>query len=255
MRETIQDRPITFSADMVRAALDDRKTQTRRVMKRQPPASDNANPNFRGYVRGLDGRWRQHFQSDPPSEDPRFAGGVFLGHGLRCPYGRVGDRLYVKEAFRLHRVRDHQSPAEACAEAREPLLVQYLADWTEPDDPFWEPGRYRHDRFMPRALSRLTLEITEVRVERVQEISDADAVAEGCCAAPGRCADYYAERGVHRRKFSRLWDKINARRGHGWEANPHVWVIGFKRVTDPVGLGVTHPLADNLAPEVAATDG
>jgi hypothetical protein len=94
--------------------------------------------------------------------------------------------------------------------------------------------KWRPSIFMPRSVSRLTLELTDVRVQRLQEISEEDARAEGCqnnhtakwpSGDPGFIHD------VHRRNFARLWDEINAKRGYPWESNPWVWALTFKVVS------------------------
>ena len=114
----------------------------------------------------------------------------------KCPHGQVGDRLWVKETWWQDSDND----------------IYYKADWqTNPRNGKWKPSR-----FMPRWASRITLEITEVRVERVQEISAADCFKEG------------VEMYKPIQQFQSLWDSLNAKRGFGWEVNPWVWVIRFK---------------------------
>lgn len=191
----MKERPILFSAPMVRAILDGTKTQTRRVVKPQPPAKVSSiylpfkqEPN----------NWQGFADSD----------GLIHWYG-RCPYGQPGDRLWVREAWRW-----------VCPD--DPDTAIYRADGHAasklPPGFKWKPSIH-----MPWAASRITLEITAVRVERLQAISEADAEAEGCCT-PLRGHDDDFARGCYRN----LWEQIN---GVGsWTANPWVWVIEFKRV-------------------------
>ena len=171
------ERPILFSGPMVRALLEGRKTQTRRVMKPQP----------KGMAR-LDtgGSW------------PLASGSEFM----RCPYGVPGDRLWVRESWRK---------ADSMTES-----VFYRADEEWNAGAGWKPSIH-----MPRWASRLTLEVTGVKVERVQEISERDAVAEGM---PPSVPDQATAVEI----FEELWDSINEARGYGWSVNPWVWALTFR---------------------------
>ena len=131
-------------------------------------------------------------------DDPRIA--------RACPYGQPGDRLWVRETWHLWGPPEHQ-------------ILAYRADYEDPDSYTWRPSI-----FMPRGYSRLMLEVVGARVERVQDISETDAIAEGM-QSPGIPAAT-----TNRAAFARLWDEINGARGYGWEANPWVWVVEFKKV-------------------------
>ena len=130
---------------------------------------------------------------------------------IRCPYGGIGDRLWVKETFKVHQ--------------RSPDVVWYRADFQpfgklsqeQAKSQWWRPAR-----FMPRWASRITLEITSIRVERLQMITEEDAIAEGCPTFSRLISPVIW--------FSELWDSINAKRGYSWEKNPWVWVIEFKLI-------------------------
>lgn len=174
----MKERPILFSGGMVRAILDGRKTQTRRVIKPQP--SKPVGPNH-------DGLW-----SDTCDPVTRYFG---------CPYGQPGDRLYVRETWRINLSGN----------------IWYRADGKSVADGLWKPSIH-----MPRILSRITLEIESVRVERVQEITPDDCRAEGI-------GDEFNDIGA-RYCFGQLWNEINEPRGFGWEVNPWVWAITFRRV-------------------------
>ena len=190
------DRPILFSAPMVRAILAGAKTQTRRVVK---PRKDRA------------------FGCDMAPHE--LAGEVNCGEYNNCPYGQPGDRLWVREAHtfcpRLPSMRKWSHTPE---EAR----VVYGADDVWLSGPYGpHKPKMRPSIHMPRWASRITLEITGVRVERLQGISRGDAMSEGC---PFR---NMAQGDDPRAWYAELWDQIN---GPGaWDANPWVWVIGFKR--------------------------
>ena len=134
----------------------------------------------------------------------------------RCPHGQSGDTLWVREATRAGAWYDGTKRAMYAADA------DWVPDLYTPC--LWFGKRnYKPPMFMPRCWSRITLEITGVRVERVQEISEADAVAEGMTMiGPAAMSN--------RTSFARLWDTINAKRGYGWDANPWVWVVEFQRM-------------------------
>jgi len=117
-------------------------------------------------------------------------------------------------------------------------VTEYRADGENPDIPhdfLWEPFRWKHSIHMPRWASRLTLEVVDVRVERLQEIAEGDARAEGLSESDARWSDGFVE--PHRDQFARFWDSLNAKRGYGWDVNPWVWVISFNHDEYPGGGG------------------
>ncbi len=213
------EKPILFSAEMVRAILDGRKTVTRRVVKPQPGGVVED-----AYHRP-DGKW---IWTHLP-----VGTGVGIGNPFRCPYGAPGDRLWVRETHYRWTGCGSAPPRwidgpsgdvyDARGYADDPDIEQIKAEMACLTVP---------SIHMPRWASRITLEVTAVRVERVQEISEEDAIAEGieytgvriqdgkkCCGAVSVVGC-----------FRNLWDSINAKRGYGWAANPFVWVVEFKRV-------------------------
>ena len=214
------ERPIIFSGPMVRAILDGRKTQTRRAVKPKYPIEffggkgEEGDPRCWGYGPCDDGTWALLDNRDGDSESWQ----------IPCPYGVSGDRLWVRETWGLHRdyERVYETDKKPCVG-----FLGYLA--TDDDDscPKTIINRWRPSIHMPRWASRITLEVVEVRVQRVQDISEADAVAEGCrqheSAILSRAVGYRAT-------FRELWDSLNANRGHGWATNPWVWAITFKRL-------------------------
>lgn len=201
----ITEKPILFSGPMVKAILEARKTRTRRVINPQPEVVKDAHWAGGGYL--------------------KFKGGSLALKALAatgeefCPYGEVGDRLWVRETF-----------APCIGGAEGPLNpTLYRADEFEGYDKLtWKPSI-----FMPRWASRITLEITNIRVERLQAISESDIHAEGIdeafCSALGETA--------HRdpdlvEAWCHGWDALNAKRGYSWESNPWVWVIEFKKIDE-----------------------
>lgn len=220
----MKQRPIILSAPMVRAILDGRKTMTRQIVKPQPY------PN--GYR--FDGRdILCHIDDLPPSAmlmdvgrgKNRYTTSNLEGWEAHCPYGQPGDRLWVRETF-LH------DPADYCWEASvsipvRPAMTIYRAD---ADPTGVGTAGWKSPIHMPRSLSRITLEIESVRVERLQDISEADAMAEGAYPPPAGTDDDGAHfnAGTHRVGFLLMWQQINA--ADSWPANPWVWVLAFKRV-------------------------
>lgn len=241
----VRERPIIFSAPMVRAILAGRKTQTRRVMKPQP--SEGWEPHaYDDLHKMVDGEFV--FRNEEP---------VVVGwgpvdeegyEGHRSPYGRPGDRLWVRETWKpvevdvrtgdkpwqvkhgvdgiLYKANNFFIPIENTPEAGEAWGEAY-----HPRGEVWRPSIH-----MPRWASRLTLEVVDVRVERLQAISEEDARAEGItdggclnCGNPEPCECPYPTPDA-RDAFIGLWDSLNAKRGHAWDANPWVWVVEFKRV-------------------------
>lgn len=206
----MKDHPIIFSGEMVKAILEGRKTQTRRVIKLPGDARD---------VR----YW------DTPTHRPQ-AGYADPGvnywttegnHIDACPYGFPGDWLWVRETW-----------------AMSDCNVRYRADgeWEDEEREMGYNARWRPSIHLPRIFSRITLEIVSVRVERVQDIERDDAKAEGVSGVwewMGQNDKKPFERGAlnpYVENYSVLWDSINAKRGYGWDANPWVWVIEFKRI-------------------------
>lgn len=198
------ERPILMNAAMVRATLAGGKTQTRRVLKPQPLG------NFLSMIErpirsaADEPVLRAWFQHEPSSIE------------ITCPYGKPGDRLWVREA---HSLLESSITGRAAP-------VWFWADGEPPEGDYCRPRPSIH---MHRWASRILLEVTAVRVERLQSISEADAQAEGCaleCMTPTGDDSGSAIHGPG--GFMALWESIN---GPGsWDVNPWLWVVEFRRI-------------------------
>lgn len=221
----MKERPILFSGEMVKAILEGRKTMTRRV-------------NSIG----------EYYISDK-----------------KCPYGVVGDRLWVRETwqsfFPEEVTQNHQQgPRSFSGVPAETAKVHYMffyyrADGEAPDDPKYGKAVWRPSIFMPRWASRITLEVTDVKVERLQDITEEDAEKEGIpneypmsdiycyhCGGRGLIKTHHRETlgameidcpycDTAVKRFATLWDSINGKKpGKTWKDNPWVWVVEFRRV-------------------------
>ena len=233
----MKEHPILFSGPLVRAILEGRKTQTRRIVKPQPVASP-------GYEHAT------AFHAD--TEYSRALGATFAGRDTNplrwwfadasgpraayaCPYGSPGDRMWVRETWCLAHTDYHDTDKEAGTRpVKDGRFCFYAAtdDVDTGDGSPWKPSIH-----MPRWASRITLEVTAVRVERLQVISEDDARAEGIpdrcdhgCSSLCSCASCI-EGGCQTAaaQYATLWDDINGDRA-AWSSNPWVWVVEFKRI-------------------------
>lgn len=254
----MKERGILFSAPMVRAILNGSKTQTRRVMTpqptRQPMAHVKSLPDL-DIRHGPGWRWRDCYSSD----ESKLGFRAFVAH--RGPYGRPGDRLWVKETWQnvwdncpymcecwawcyCTGAQDPDATMGTVSTGCKHAGVAYRATETLEREVMGEndeakPMRWRSARFMPRWASRITLEVTDVRVQRLQELDEHDSLAEGipevprcgcdvCRMTSGMCT---ADAGEQIRQYAELWDHINGKRtGCAWNDNPWVWAIRFRRL-------------------------
>jgi len=214
------ERPIIFNADMVRAVLDGRKTQTRRIVNGVPSSHD-----FHGWVLSStsakdEGKACWAIGNSPLLNKPI---------RVRCPFGAVGDRLWVRETWMPDAPRNGTwadvefygckgSPLSMIPKRfRKPEHCIHRASWDGSEMVGWTPSIH-----MPRWASRITLEITGVRVERLQDISEQDAAAEGASTELSLIGE------KHYLGYRSLWKSIYS--ADSWQANPWVWVIEFKRL-------------------------
>lgn len=204
----MNEKPIIFSSEMVRAILEGRKSQTRRVIKPQP-------------------------KLDIGMCDP-FLPALIDGKYVACPYGQPGDHLWVRETWGVHQL-------DGISGKEYPNILYKADDSTRLviSDEVWkynkEKFQWRPSIHMPCWASRITLEIVDVRVERVQDISDSDIMDEGTKNCEYALPPYCTHCGGHehlcnRDRFRELWNSINAKRGYPWASNPWVWVVEFRRV-------------------------
>lgn len=198
--EQVKERPILFSGAMVRAILEGRKTQTRRVLK-LPRWSTQDWDDFEVYENGV---------------AETICASTGCSAVVLCPYGKKGDRLWVRETWRT--INDQ--PLSECVNHKD---LQFAADADEAEFAIF---RFRPSIHLPRWGSRITLEVTDIRVQRLQEISEEDAIAEG--VPPFNWSDRKSLRPVP--AFQSFWNSINKTRGFGWDVNPWVWVVSFKCV-------------------------
>ncbi|MBZ1846738.1 hypothetical protein KFB38_23410 [Klebsiella pneumoniae] len=218
----MKERGVIFNGEMVRAILHGRKTQTRRIMKPQPE------PCPRGGHWWPSNVFKTMLHVEDEMQNGKGGWGGLVGDA--CPFGDVGDRIWVRETW-----------AEAGASA--PDLKLYRANYPEhvpsiyENVPPAEEIRWTPSIHMPRTASRILLEITDVRVERLNAISEEDAEAEGidmeALYDSQDCYDCIADHNMTGRPtvtgaFKYLWESIYG--AENWLANPWVWVIEFKRV-------------------------
>lgn len=194
----MKEKPILFSGQMVRAILDGRKTQTRQVMKPPPPMGTS-------YVTTEEDKGKalciSHAENGefPPYVDP-----------WRHQPISIGDRLWVQETWSTESDEyDGWPPRDI------PWRAEYLYRADDPQG-YRDPIPWRPSIFMPRWVSRIDLDMVDIRAERLHDLSVDDAIAEGFTeeTAPD---------------FIKAWDSLHKKKGHGWSTNPWVWVIGFKR--------------------------
>ena len=211
----MKERPILFSAPMVRAILQGKKTQTRRIVKPQPELAEGA--WYWCHPRYNNGIGVQYFHTNAESAAEKMA--------TVCPYGVAGDRLWVRETWFDNVASDDgdeaKTPARCVYRADGEFIEQFPEEYME--------GRWSPSIHMPRWASRITLVVVAVRVERLQDITNNDAIEEGCDGERWLDSDGSEGRGVEPwEQFRDLWHKING--PESWSANPWVWVVEFRKL-------------------------
>jgi len=245
------ERPILFSGPMVKAILASRKTQTRRLVKPPPEWTEPGTAWTSGFL-GDGSRagvsWRAHHEEYPEE-------GSLL---YRCPFGEPGDHLWVRETFRLESNQEFLEPGHEPPHADgRPVRRHEEGWWEQPHyratDPAPElddgqgdgPGcRWTPSIYMPRWASRITLEVLQVRIERLRDISESDAAAEGAQHFPDIPSSHPYPRSAHRwsmesptntdqclgsarMAFANFWIQLRGR--DSWDDNPWVWAVTFQR--------------------------
>lgn len=228
----MKERPIIFSGDMIRAILDGRKTQTRRTTGL---GKINKVPN--DWARSLklnDGTWSFWY---PGEVEEKWVKNVAYpeGNGLKCPYGQKGSRLWVRETFCF--IQDRHLRFSVGHKLLSNERIIYKATDHDESDPDaerckaelgykWKPSIH-----MPRWASRITLEVVDVRVERLQKMTFRDWVADFCPSYVDqeRALETFVGRENQIQMAKKFWDTLDAKRGFGWDTNPWVWVIEFRQ--------------------------
>ncbi len=227
----MSEHPILFTGASVRAILDGSKTQTRRVVKA---------PDW----------WEGHlhhagvYDVEPPHTKRGYHDILCARSGSpqkTCPYGEPGEAMWVRETWRVeaaarggtersgyrYQVAAGYRAASRYTETCIPFGTATEGQWRQACHYYDKPGGWCPSIFMPKWACRLRLTVEGVRVERVQDISEEDAHAEGCS---GGALIYPEERVTyHRGAFKRLWNSINAKRGYSFEATPWVWAVTFRK--------------------------
>lgn len=244
----MKEKPIIFSADMVKTILDGKKTMTRHLVKFKDFTTDGITPL---HIELVEGRYCLFNERN----------GWLIGYP-KCPYGKIGDRLWVREAYTVtgwnhddgsvyikyladgrEQYFDNETDEMECAidslvnsvckeldKRKVPMLNDEAYDCSLDEN----KPRNRSPMSMPRFASRILLEITEIRIERLQDISEQDCEKEGFRFLPATriCFQPNNNNGSNNYKsiFGKYWDTLNTKKGYQWASNPWVWVIEFKKV-------------------------
>jgi hypothetical protein len=220
----IKTTPMLFNSELVRALLAGNKTQTRRIMKPQPTLKDD----------GVHWWPSNIFQTMVTIDDPQDADcPMAFKAGEICPFGNVGDLIYVRETTLKVDEHGYEEPIYVVSHNGQAILEYGLAP--SPDDPVEvEPYEIKKKPsiFMPRNHSRLTLKITDVRVERIQDISGEDAKKEGCSGGHGSIKGYMYS-ATPKEHFSHIWNSVYP---DSYDKNEWVWVMDFEVIHKNVDL-------------------
>ena len=218
----MKENPIIFSGPMIKAILEDRKNQTRRVVKKIPCDCGDTNWIPKEISKTTPEGWQTVGHSGKWSCD------CCMYDSVKSPY-QVGMKLWVRETWRFWEdPNDGHDFVEYRAGGK--MSFPNIDHLKYPGDPF--NGKWKPSIFMPRWASRITLKVTGILVERLQNISEEDCIAEGsqilCAELPKSCQQATM---TEKTQFSRIWDSINGKK-YPWKDNPFVWVIEFK-MTNP----------------------
>lgn len=204
-----KDTPVLYKPEMVRAILKDLKTHTRRLNGLEAINEHPDTWTFIDFKRDLGYPASQGFLWAGFQHKSNTGSPVYM----KCPYGGKGDRLWVRETWSVPEMYDSVKPSDL--DPRVFNCIRYHADVVV------SGGKTRVSIHMPRWASRINLEIVDIKVERIRDINPLAALAEGCRWEKGHGPSV---------NFKNLWNSINKARGYGWDKNPWVWVIEFKRL-------------------------
>lgn len=225
----MKDTPLLMKGPLVCATQEDRKTQTRRLNGLNIINFDAGRPSAH--------MWKYKGVADAPLHLFEFADGI-NGEVVKCPYGKQGDRLWLRETWKAEKDIYKGRPCISVYFKASPDIGKVVLFEEDILPSLSSINKWKSSIHMFRWASRINLEITAIRVERVQEISEKDAEAEGIevsepAGGHAPALWYFGGRGFSRGyyAFHALWDSINAKRGYPWKDNPWVWVVEFKRVT------------------------
>lgn len=205
-QDTIREHPIVFSKEMVKAVIAGRKTMTRSVITPQPP--EDWSPDWVGYYCPTIEK-----PNGELSDGPEIFGACNEDCGIKCPFGGPGDRLWFRESFYIDDVR--WADGERLPKDRPDDLSDDQIFYRADSDCFKKKPKWRSARSMPRWAAQTILEITGIRVERLHSITRDDIAAEGC--------SFFSD-------WIYLWDSLNLKHGFGWQFDPWVWVVEFRRI-------------------------
>lgn len=211
----MKEKPILFNTEMVKAVLEGRKTQTRRVIKNACDIIQDWDDKDKSYGPYFEDKYGDHHKTVEV-----------------CPYGQIGDKLWVRETFTHYRGfgEDVKPGAPIIYKADKDNCGQYPAIVDGKDCLVSQKMLWNASIFMPKSACRIWMEITDIRVERVRDITPEEITKEGVVSDITNPA--MGKRHLNRLKilWTNLWNSINEKRGYSWESNPWVWVVEFKRV-------------------------
>jgi len=245
MKTIVKEKPILFNPEMVRAVLSGKKTQTRRIMMPQPEHREN------DAVKGSYGTFFHGWNLDHKC--------VSVSDFIKyCPYGQIGQEIWVRETHYLYGFWNKKSEKTKTGKQKYEFIddKEYGVKFLDKPPANIQTKRSglgwfkRPSIFIPRWASRIQLKITDIRVERVQDISESDARNEGITYSAGGQSKEFMERNSPINCFKYLWDSINEKRGYSWKSNPFVWIVEFDIEKGGITLKeVEKPKAAKTTPE------
>jgi len=231
----MKERPIIFTGDSPKKILAGTKTMTRRVFKKWQV------PKLLDGISHIDYYGKAAYMSIVKKGIYRFAAfgdteekclEQLIEYG-GCPYGKIGSKLWVREAWNAGECADKLKPSELWPSfwLEDNGGLWYKSDDTIPKSPISKKGKNRSPLFLPKWASRIKIEITNIKAEKIQEISEEDSIKEGCVSTAVLTEDRSDYTGLFAvEKFNDLWNTIHGKKGCSWRINPLVWAIEFKLI-------------------------